>query len=228
MNSEHQSAGDIAAARILKLVYYVDNVDMSVSADDLVRFMATIGVRCISCFKVTKPRMTRWQRENNVVVDHKAYRVCINRADVDKFMDASKWGDGITIDRWISLKYRETNDTVQDSAASVGRSSSKPRSESTPDATATSAATMSAATSIVATDNAKNLRLSVVPTSNYYEPLTDLMNEDNDNDDEDHNTTVIEVDLDETVRDDRPNDQLLTSPHLATNFNTDHGGSNSD
>jgi len=81
----------ITAARIFKSVYYVGNVNRSVDETAMARFVARLGVRVVTCYEVTKPRMTRWQRAHNVIPDHRAFRICINRADNDKFMNEAKW-----------------------------------------------------------------------------------------------------------------------------------------
>jgi len=99
-------APSLAAARTLKSVYLVDNVHRSFDEEAMANFVQRrLGVRLVSIFGVT-PRMTRWQRRHNTVVDHRAFRVCINRADTDRFMDATKWPADITVSRWYTITQR--------------------------------------------------------------------------------------------------------------------------
>jgi len=48
--------------------------------------------------------MSKWQRLNKVIPNHRAYRVCINKADMKKFLTASLWPNDITISSWYSKK----------------------------------------------------------------------------------------------------------------------------
>lgn len=118
------STPTIAAARSFKSVYLVDNLANSCDIKALTTFVLRMNVRLLTCYEV-KPRMSRWQHAHNIIPDHRAYRVCINKADSERFLDEAKWPADITISRWYSLKNRaaaaESNDQPHDSAgAAVG------------------------------------------------------------------------------------------------------------
>jgi hypothetical protein len=97
------SVNTIHAAKTLKAVYYVDNVSMQHGAHAMAAFVLQLGVRVVSCFEV-KPRLSMWQRLHNVIPDHRAFRVCINKADANLFLNASSWPNDITISLWFSKK----------------------------------------------------------------------------------------------------------------------------
>lgn len=59
------------------------------------------------CCLVVKPRTTRWQRTHDIIPDHRAFRVCINRADIDHFLDESKWPSDVTVSKWYSMQRRD-------------------------------------------------------------------------------------------------------------------------
>lgn len=65
-------------------------------------------MRALTCFEV-KPRRTRWQREHDIIPEHRAYRICVNKADNDRLLDESKWPADITVSRWYSKKPAETD-----------------------------------------------------------------------------------------------------------------------
>jgi hypothetical protein len=90
----------LAAARQFKALYCVDNVDHCVEIDELVQFVSSLGVRVISCFKV-KPRLTLFQRNNNIKPAHSTFRLCINRADTKQLLQAEKWPSDILISEWF-------------------------------------------------------------------------------------------------------------------------------
>jgi len=93
----------VTASRISKAVYCVDNVHKSIDKDALAKFVSRrLGVRVHTCFAIN-PRLNYWQRTHGVVPDCNAFRICIYRADTDKFMDATKWPADITISRWYTI-----------------------------------------------------------------------------------------------------------------------------
>jgi len=57
-------------------------------------------VRVISCFKV-KPRLTQFQRKNNITPVHNTFRLCIHRADTKQLLQANKWPSDILISEWF-------------------------------------------------------------------------------------------------------------------------------
>jgi hypothetical protein len=88
---------NIVAARQLKAVYRIDNVDCAVDEIELKEFVSRLGVRVISSFKV-KPRLSDYQRRHNYL--HNTFRLCINRADSELLLQADKWPSDILISRW--------------------------------------------------------------------------------------------------------------------------------
>jgi hypothetical protein len=99
----------VTAARAIKSVYLVDNIDNSCDTESLTNFVKHMQVRVLSCFEV-KPRTTRWQRAHDIIPDHRAFRVCINRADVDRFLDESKWPSDVTVSKWYSMQRTDDAD----------------------------------------------------------------------------------------------------------------------
>jgi hypothetical protein len=88
----------IVAARplIQKAVFCIDNVDQSVSVEDICSFVSSLSVNVLSCFE-TKPR----RRRNSIPNDnHKAFRLCIAKDDRDRLLDASRWPAYISISDW--------------------------------------------------------------------------------------------------------------------------------
>jgi hypothetical protein len=106
----HGSTSDatVVAARQLKAVFRIDNVDCSVDETDLKEFVLHMGVRAISCFKV-RPRLTDYQRQHNY--SHNTFRLCINRADTKLLLQANKWPSDIIISRWV-FSGKSDNGTV--------------------------------------------------------------------------------------------------------------------
>jgi hypothetical protein len=83
---------NITAAKSLqrKSVFCVDNVSTVCSVDDVRQFVSGMSVRVISCFEV-KPRLSEWQRRANIIPsDRKTFRLCINKDDTDKLLDAEQ------------------------------------------------------------------------------------------------------------------------------------------
>jgi len=103
----------IAAARTLKSVYCVDNVNKSFDESALMKFVSGLA-RC-PCSDM----LQSWQREHGIKPDCKAFRICINCADNAKFLNETKWPADITILRWFSIRTNNANDpaTGSDSAA---------------------------------------------------------------------------------------------------------------
>jgi hypothetical protein len=74
-----------------KAVFYVDNVDSSVSANDLVEFVTSLSVNVISCF-VAKPRRRRTNND-----DCKAFRLCVSDDSGPRLLDADSWPAFVSI-----------------------------------------------------------------------------------------------------------------------------------
>lgn len=88
------------AAKPQKMVVCVDNVAESLNDIDLTNFVSGLGVRVFSCFKV-KPRLTAWQRRNNIVARHSTFRLCINKADQNALLNSDMWPEDIVITRYF-------------------------------------------------------------------------------------------------------------------------------
>lgn len=108
---------NIVAARPLlqKAVFCIDNVDQSVSVDDICSFVSGLSVNVLTCFE-TKPR----RRRNNEFNDnHKAFRLCIAKDDRDRLLDASRWPAYISISDWYFKS--STQQTESKTGTSEGR-----------------------------------------------------------------------------------------------------------
>ena len=93
-----QSGEKLAAAKesVKKAVFCVDNLNTSVTVDDLRKHVAGLSVNVLSCF-VAKPR----RRRNEM--DRKAFRLCIADADRDHLLDESQWPQYDIISEWFFL-----------------------------------------------------------------------------------------------------------------------------
>jgi len=93
-----QSGEKLAAAKeiVKKAVFCVDNLNTSVTVDDLRKHVARLSVNVLSCF-VAKPR----RRRNEM--DRKAFRLCIADADRDHLLDESQWPQYDIISEWFFL-----------------------------------------------------------------------------------------------------------------------------
>ena len=68
------------------------NVIVEITEIDLTSFVTDQGIRIVPCFKV-KPRLTAWQRRNNISpTDHNTFRICI--LEQDKNRDSCKQTSG--------------------------------------------------------------------------------------------------------------------------------------
>jgi len=103
VSTASNSTPTVAAAHAIKAVFLVDNLDNSCDTVSLTNFVTHMRVRVLSCFEV-KPRTTRWQRAHGIIPDHRAFRVCVNRADTERFLDESKWPSDVTVSKWYSMK----------------------------------------------------------------------------------------------------------------------------
>ena len=80
----------VMVAKPYKSMYCIDNIDMSVDADKLKRFVSSLGVCVLSCYEV-KPRMSACQRLRGITPSHKTFRLCINQADNNTLLQAESW-----------------------------------------------------------------------------------------------------------------------------------------
>ena len=101
-----------------KAVFCVDNVSKDVTADDVKQFVVRMGVRVLEC-NDAKPRRSRKQKANDEVPDHKAFYLCINKADTDLLLDPSKWPADVTVSAWF---FRKKDDEQQQRTNTPSRS----------------------------------------------------------------------------------------------------------
>ena len=88
-----------------KSVFYIDNIDRNVFADDLKKFVSDMSVHVVSCFEV-EPRKRRSVRdvidEDNDDDRHaKAFRLCIHQDDCGALLDPTKWPAYVRISEWF-------------------------------------------------------------------------------------------------------------------------------
>lgn len=121
--------GKLSAAKPLfgRAMFCVDNVSKEVSVSDVERFVKSrLGVRVIACNE-TKPRRSYRQIRDNVMPEHKAFYLCINKADTELLLDADKWPSDVSVSAWYFKK--KTNDQQQivvPAAATAAASISQP------------------------------------------------------------------------------------------------------
>ena len=100
------TAGISAAKKIInKAVYCIDNLSFDYSVEDVRSFVSSMGIDVISCFEV-KPRR---RRNEELVTDRKAFRICICADDRERFLDDSKWPDSVAIFDWFFKQSKPLN-----------------------------------------------------------------------------------------------------------------------
>ena len=93
---DHQHTFSAARTWYRKAVFYIDNVDVNVSADFLTNFITQeLNVRVVSCFEV-QPR----RRRNTSETPSKAFRLCINRDDSQLLLIPENWPAYVGISAW--------------------------------------------------------------------------------------------------------------------------------
>lgn len=94
------SCCNITAAKVLvkKAVFYIDNVDKSVTVDDMVSFVTSLSVKVITCFVV---KQRKYRSAENDESNSKAFRLCINNEHRQKLLDPDVWPAYITISDWF-------------------------------------------------------------------------------------------------------------------------------
>ena len=118
-NGGGNGGGVTAAKKILKKsVFCVDNVQTSCSERELTRFVSSLNVSVISCFKVN-PRRRR--NETEPITDRNAYRLCIDDSDRDRLLDESKWPEHVVISEWYYLNPDVVRQRRAGRAAGVSR-----------------------------------------------------------------------------------------------------------
>ena len=95
-----------------KAMFCVDNVSNDVTVDDLQQFVRRMGVRVIEC-NTTNPRRTRRQKANDIIPDdHRAFFLCINKANIKLLLDPSKWPADVSVSAWFFKKKDGTQQTT--------------------------------------------------------------------------------------------------------------------
>ena len=108
--------GKLSAAKPLfgRAMFCIDNVNKEVSEADVERFVKSrLGVRVLACNE-TKPRRTYRQIRNNIMPDHKAFYLCINKADTELLLDPDKWPSDVSVSAWY---FKKKSDDQQPTAA---------------------------------------------------------------------------------------------------------------
>lgn len=182
-----QSTRKLVAAKPLygKAVFCVDNVSNDVTAADLSQFVKSLGVRVLDC-NDTKPRRSFRQKQNNIIPDdHRAFFLCINKADTDLLLNASKWPADVSISAWFFKK----KDAQQSSTTAMNQTVVQSN-------TTTTATTVAADVITVAADVTVSAATAVSESESYSVDsrpvvvmnLSPINNNDNNTDLELHNT----------------------------------------
>ena len=111
--------GKLSAAKpyLGKAMFCVDNVSKDVTATDLELFVKSkLGVRVILCNE-TKPRRSFRQKRDNIMPDHKAFFLCINKADKNLLLNADKWPADVSVSAWFFKKKTDDAPTTTPSTA---------------------------------------------------------------------------------------------------------------
>ena len=97
------AAKKIVINKIKKVVYYVDNLDPSTTAEDLTNFIKQeTGVNVLTCFDVVPRRRPGDDADVEIRKSlRKAFRLCIKDEDRTRLLDPSKWPDSVAICQWI-------------------------------------------------------------------------------------------------------------------------------
>ena len=110
------SIKDQEASRSLlkKTFFHVSNVARAFSADNLVSYVNdNIKVNVISCFELIKKDedgnpVTTWTAKNGKTYETpKAFRVCINGDDSNKFLNMENWPEHVVIRGWTFKKAKD-------------------------------------------------------------------------------------------------------------------------
>ena len=132
-----------AAKPLVKAFFCVDNVNPTVTSEQIITFVKRLSARVISCNEA-KPRRTFTEvRDDIFPTDRKAFRLCINKADTQLLLDPSKWPSDIAISEWyfkpkISVTDAGRSNAVSDVLSAVARSNTI-QQNTTPTATDTAA-----------------------------------------------------------------------------------------
>ena len=120
MSNVSSSGHCLAAAKplIKKAVFCIDNVNKSVTLDDVYSFVSGLSVQVLSLFN-TKTR--RRHRTDSALEydDCKAFRLCINADHRDRLLDASRWPASISVSECF-FKSAQTTSKKDDPDQHIG------------------------------------------------------------------------------------------------------------
>jgi len=107
LRGNSSTRGTVSAARTLtqKSVFYIDNVNVDCSADDMKAFVSDMNVEVISCFSVV-PR----KRQGSEPTRQAAFRLCINNEHCNRMLNAANWPTSVTVSEWY---FKPPNSRVQ-------------------------------------------------------------------------------------------------------------------
>lgn len=105
---------------VRKAVFIVDNVSTGVTADDIKEHAENRGIHVVTVHQVDTRRTPREVREG---IDHEtlketrlAFRVCVDREDIDKMYTKKNWDRGVIVDRWKFKPRKDQADASQPDA----------------------------------------------------------------------------------------------------------------
>ena len=96
-------------ARVEKIVFCVDNLSLSTTANDMRQFVTNMGVNVQSCFP-TKPRR---RGHDDTGDDRRAFRLCIAKDDTERFLIADSWPVNVVISDWYHKPTRDVQQRQQ-------------------------------------------------------------------------------------------------------------------
>ena len=102
-----------------KAVFYIDNVDPSVTAEDLEEFVTTnLSVQVFSVFDA-KPRKyknnnTNKSKKNTEIVAGNAFRLCINNEHRDRLLNEDCWPAYVKVAEWVFKPAKQQNKQSSD------------------------------------------------------------------------------------------------------------------
>ena len=115
---------------IRKSIFYIGNVEKSVTVEKMRAFVSGLSVEVISLFE-TKPRQTRRSfkpsmHENPSVSDDKsttkAFRLCINSDHCNRLLVESKWPAYVSVSEWFFKSVDQTKQSRVNNANSASNS----------------------------------------------------------------------------------------------------------
>jgi len=141
-----------------RAMFYVDNVSLRHSVDNVRALVESMGIRVISCFEIQPRGRRRFDDESPP--SRKAFRLCIRDSDRSALLVAGRWPANVTVSEWYFKSPAVVRDDQRAGTIPAVNAADAARSES---ATAAPVATDTATVSAF-TDNALVL-CGYVPTA---------------------------------------------------------------